>query len=201
MNTLHRSHGKHLLYCCSHHRLRRSVFTEPLFRNGLHNPVVPPLFGASDMINILVLFGRKPVLAPETENQLHECCCNVKKTLYWLTVGDFTRMAYHWGGSDNALLWLSVYRTQKEGGDYACFWRGIRKYQPLTISTIRSIMRKILHSPLHFLHVKSKAPDVARFSASGLFSVDETSVTTVQIRNRKANSLKVKCQVQKRFSA
>jgi hypothetical protein len=27
------------------------VFTEPLLRNGLHNPVVPPLFGVDDIEN------------------------------------------------------------------------------------------------------------------------------------------------------
>jgi hypothetical protein len=27
------------------------VFTEPLLRNGLHNPVVPPLLGADDIEN------------------------------------------------------------------------------------------------------------------------------------------------------
>jgi hypothetical protein len=27
------------------------VFTEPLLRNGLHNPVVPPLIGAADIEN------------------------------------------------------------------------------------------------------------------------------------------------------
>jgi hypothetical protein len=31
------------------HRLRGSVFTEPFHRNGLHNPVVPPLLGADDI--------------------------------------------------------------------------------------------------------------------------------------------------------
>jgi hypothetical protein len=30
------------------------VFTEPLFRNGLHNPVVPPLLGAKDIENSLI---------------------------------------------------------------------------------------------------------------------------------------------------
>jgi hypothetical protein len=27
------------------------VFTEPLLRNGLHNPVVPPMLGADDIEN------------------------------------------------------------------------------------------------------------------------------------------------------
>jgi hypothetical protein len=31
--------------------LTGSVFTEPLLRNGLHNPVVPPLLGADDIEN------------------------------------------------------------------------------------------------------------------------------------------------------
>jgi hypothetical protein len=51
MRTLHRPHGKHRLYCCWRHRLRGSVFTKPLLRNGLHNPVVPPLLGADDIEN------------------------------------------------------------------------------------------------------------------------------------------------------
>jgi hypothetical protein len=45
------------------------------------------------MINIPL--GRKPVLVPETENQLHEYCCNVEETFYGLTVEDLARMAYH----------------------------------------------------------------------------------------------------------
>jgi hypothetical protein len=49
--TLHRPHGKHRLYCCWRHRLRVRVFTEPLLRNGLHNPVVPQLLGADDIEN------------------------------------------------------------------------------------------------------------------------------------------------------
>jgi hypothetical protein len=28
------------------------VYTEPLLRNGLHNPVIPPLLGADDIENI-----------------------------------------------------------------------------------------------------------------------------------------------------
>jgi hypothetical protein len=33
------------------HRLRESVFSETLLRNGLHNPVVPPLLCADDIEN------------------------------------------------------------------------------------------------------------------------------------------------------
>jgi hypothetical protein len=39
ISTLHRPHGKHRLYCWWRHRLRGSVFTEPLLRNGLHSTV------------------------------------------------------------------------------------------------------------------------------------------------------------------
>jgi hypothetical protein len=51
ISTLHRPHGKHRLYCYWRHRLRGSVFTETLLRNGLHNPVVPLLLGADDIGN------------------------------------------------------------------------------------------------------------------------------------------------------
>jgi hypothetical protein len=51
ISTMHRPHGKHRLYCCWRHRLYGSVFTEPLLRNGLQNPVVPPLLGADDIEN------------------------------------------------------------------------------------------------------------------------------------------------------
>jgi hypothetical protein len=54
INTLHRSHGKHRLYCWWHHRLRGSAFAEPLLRNGLHNPVVPPVLGADNIENSLI---------------------------------------------------------------------------------------------------------------------------------------------------
>jgi hypothetical protein len=50
ISTLHRHHGKHRLYCWWRHRLRGSVFTEPLLRNGLHNIVVPALLGAQPHI-------------------------------------------------------------------------------------------------------------------------------------------------------
>jgi hypothetical protein len=51
INTLHRPHGKHRLSCWWRHYLRGSVFTEPLLRNGLHNPAVPPLLGEDDIEN------------------------------------------------------------------------------------------------------------------------------------------------------
>jgi hypothetical protein len=47
ISTLHRPHGKQSLYCCWRHHLRGSVFTEPLLINGMHNPVVAPLLGAT----------------------------------------------------------------------------------------------------------------------------------------------------------
>jgi hypothetical protein len=54
ISTLHRPHGKNRLYCWWYHRLRESVFTEPFLRNGLHNPVVPPLLGLDDIENSLI---------------------------------------------------------------------------------------------------------------------------------------------------
>jgi hypothetical protein len=45
------------------------------------------------MINVSL--GRKLVLVPETEIQLHEYCCNVNETFYGLTVEDFEGTAYH----------------------------------------------------------------------------------------------------------
>jgi hypothetical protein len=51
VSTLHGPHGKHRFYCWWRHRLRGSVFTESLLRNGLHNLVVPPLLGADDIEN------------------------------------------------------------------------------------------------------------------------------------------------------
>jgi hypothetical protein len=36
---------------CWRHRLLGMVLTEPLLRDGLHNPVVPPLFGPDDIEN------------------------------------------------------------------------------------------------------------------------------------------------------
>jgi hypothetical protein len=51
-SALHRPHGKHRLYCCWRHCLRRSVFTEPLLTNGLHNTVVLTPLGADDIENI-----------------------------------------------------------------------------------------------------------------------------------------------------
>jgi hypothetical protein len=34
-----------------HGPIRGNVFTEPLLRSGLHNPVFPPLLGADDIEN------------------------------------------------------------------------------------------------------------------------------------------------------
>jgi hypothetical protein len=51
ISTMHRPHGKHRLYCWWRHRLRGLVFTVSLLRNGLHNPVLPPLLSADDIEN------------------------------------------------------------------------------------------------------------------------------------------------------
>jgi hypothetical protein len=48
---LHRTQGKHRLYCFWLFCLRGGVFTLPLLRNGFHNPVVPQMLGADDIEN------------------------------------------------------------------------------------------------------------------------------------------------------
>jgi hypothetical protein len=40
------------------------MFTEPLFRNRLHNPVVPPLLGSDDIENSLIYWNVFTQLLP-----------------------------------------------------------------------------------------------------------------------------------------
>jgi hypothetical protein len=69
LSTLHRPHGKHRLHCWWRHRLRGSVFTVPLLRNLLHNPVVPALLGTDDIENTASFTVASPNNGLFTKNQ------------------------------------------------------------------------------------------------------------------------------------
>jgi hypothetical protein len=105
--TLHRSHRSR------RHRLRGSVFTEPLLRNRLHYPVVPPLLGADYIENTAHLFlGVGPCLqscclATRWSNLLHYYYYYYYYYFVLVSVG-FYQISLFFGARSSVVAWVTM---------------------------------------------------------------------------------------------
>lgn len=150
-----------------------------------------------------VPLGRKPILPPQLEYELVEYCLLMDKSYYGLTARCVKQMAFQLAIRNNIRHPFSNEKKSAGRKWLRLFFKrhpalSLRKPQPLSLARIKGFSRENVQQ---FFTVLKPELERVNFSATRVFNVDETGVTSVQHKSVRVVCLKGKREIHKLSSA